>query len=255
MAGAEVLVAVVAAVVVAVPPEDGDMRTLAERFFSTEEAERIKAAVARAEAGTAGEIVVMVVSASHNYPAAHLRAALLLSLPLALVLAYALAHLLWWPSDLLWPFLAIFCTSFLILRLSLPLAPWLWRLFIRPEQAASEVEREAVLSFYSEKLHHTRQATGVLLFLSVLERRVWILADSGISAVLPSSTWQDLVQELTSGIRRREQGEATCRVVERIGGLLAQSFPPEAENNNELVDLIIRKPQDSSHSEHALVIR
>ena len=246
---------VAAAVVAAVPPEGGKMRTLAETFFTAEEAEHIKAAVAKAEAGTSGEIVVMVVSASHNYPAAHLRANLLLSFPLALVLAYTLARQLWWPADLLWLFLPIFCAIFAIFRLYLPLFPSLWRWFIVPEQAAFEVEREAVLSFYSENLHHTRQASGILLFLSVVERRVWILADSGINAALPPSIWQELVQELSSGIRAHRQGEATVLVVERIGALLAQAFPPEADDRNELADLIIRRPSDRPRTGHPLVIR
>lgn len=249
------LVAVVAAVVVAAPPEDGNMRTLAETFFSTEEAERIKAAVAKAEAGTSGEIVVMVVSASHNYPAAYLRANLFFSFPLALVLAYTLARQLWWLGNLLWLFLAIFCANFFIFRLCLPLLPWLWRWFIAPEQTAYEVEREALLSFYSENLHHTRQATGILIFISVLERRVWILADSGINAVLPPSTWQGLVGELTRGIRACEQGPAIIGVVERIGALLAQTFPSEADDRNELADLIVRKPSDRLRTGHSLVIR
>lgn len=231
------------------------MRTLAERFFNAHEAERIKAAVAQAEAGTSGEIVVMVASASHAYPEAQLRAALLFSFPVALALAWIAARLLWWPGDLLWLFLAFFCLSFLLLRFALPLSHALWRWFIAPEQAADEVEREAVLSFYSENLHHTRQATGVLVFISVLERRVWILADSGISAVLPPTTWQELVQELIKGIRSKEQGAATVRVVERIGTMLAESFPPEPEDRNELADLIIRKAHERPRPDHPLVIK
>ena len=250
-----VLAAVAAVAVEAAPPEGGDMRTLAEKFFSRHEAERVKAAVTQAEAGTSGEIVVMVVSASHTYPAAHLRAALLLSFPLALVLAYVFARLLWWPGDLLWLFLAVFCVAFLAFHLCLPVAPWLWRWFITPGQATAEVERKALLSFYSENLHHTRQATGVLVFISVLERRVWILADSGINAVLPPSTWQELVQELVSGIRGHEQGAATVRVVERIGAMLAESFPPEPDDRNELADLIIRKAHARPRANHPLVIK
>lgn len=231
------------------------MRTLAEKFFNAQEAERIKAAVAKAEAGTSGEIVVMVASASSTYPEAQLRAALIFSFPLALLLAYIAAGFLWWPGDLLWLFLAFFCFSFLLLRFALPLSHALWRWFIAPEQAAFEVEREAVLSFYSENLHHTRQASGILLFLSVVERRVWILADSGINAALPPSIWQELVQELSSGIRAHRQGEATVLVVERIGALLAQAFPPGADNRNELADLIIRRPSDRPRTGHSLVIR
>lgn len=259
LAEAEAVLAVAlagaAALAAAVLPEDGNMQTLAERFFNAQDAGRIKAAVAQAEAGTSGEIVVMVASASSPYPEAELRAALIFSFPLALLLTYAAAGFLWWRGDLLWLFLALFAVAFLLLRFAAPLSHLLWRWFISPGHAAREVEREAVLSFYSENLHHTRQATGVLVFISVLERRVWILADSGINEVLPPSTWQELVDQLTRGIRAGEQGAATVSVVERIGQLLATSFPPEPDDRNELADLIIRKAQDRPRPDHPLVIR
>ncbi len=216
------------------------MHRLAEEFFSSAEAKRVQEAVAQAEARSAGEIVVMVLPASHAYPEAQLRAALLLALPSALLPAYLISSALWRPELMPWLFLAIFCVAVLLLRRLAVLMPSLLRPFIAPEAAAFEVEREAILSFYRENLHRTRRATGVLIFFSVLEQRVWILADSGIDAVLPQALWQELMQDLTSGIRARRQADATVQAVERIGTLLQEYFPPDPEDSNELRDLMIK---------------
>ncbi len=216
------------------------MHRLAEEFFSSAEVERVREAVARTEAQSAGEIVVMVLPASHTYPEAQLRAALLLAVPSALVPACLISSALWRPELMLWLFLAIFSVGVVLLRRLVALIPFLLRPFIAPEAAAYEVEREAILSFYRENLHRTRRGTGVLIFFSVLEQRVWILADSGIDAVLPQGIWQELMQDLTSGIRAHRQGEATVQAVERIGALLQEHFPPDPDDKNELRDLMIK---------------
>ena len=70
------------------------MQTLAERFYTSAEQQRITAAVQAVEARTTGEVVVMVTSASHSYPEANLLAAAALALPAALIAAFTTAGLL-----------------------------------------------------------------------------------------------------------------------------------------------------------------
>ena len=229
------------------------MKSPAERFFTEEEARRVRAAVAAAEAATSGEIVVMVASASHDYPEARLGVGLLVAVPTALAAAKVFAPLFWWPGDPLWLFLAVFAPVLIALRFLLPNAPCLWRWAVAPGRARYEVEREAALNFYGKRLHHTRQATGVLIFISVLERRVHILADTGVSAVFPPAAWDDLVRELTTGIRAGRRAEAAIAAVKRLGAMLATSFPIEPDDRNELADLIIVRPREQSGDD--LVIR
>lgn len=229
------------------------MKSLAERFFTEEEARRVRAAVAAAEAGTSGEIVVMVASSSHDYPEARLGLSLVSAALAGLAAAKVLAPLLWWPGDHLWLFLGVFAAALVALRFLLPNAPLLWRGLIHPERARLEVEREAVLNFYGKRLHHTRRAGGVLIYISVLERRVHILADTGVSAVVPPATWDNLARELTAGIRAGRAAETTIAAVERLGGMLAASFPVEPDDENELADLVIVRPRKISGA--GLVIR
>jgi putative membrane protein len=214
------------------------MQTLAQRFFTTEEQQRITQTVHQVEQRTAGEIVPMVVSASHAYPEAKITGAAVVSLPLALIAAFATGSLFWWPGQVLWLFLAYFSFFFLATYLLMRL-PVLLRLFIRPERAAEEVERAALAHFYAEGLQATRDGTGVLLYISVLERRVWILGDRGINERLSPQVWQAFVDRLIQGIREKRQCEVLCAVIEEIGTVLHTHFPPKADDRNELSDLLI----------------
>ena len=215
------------------------MQTLAEQFFTSAEQQRITAAVQAVEARTTGEVVVMVTSASHSYPEANLLAAAALALPAALTAAFTTAGLLWWRGEVLWLFLLLFTLFVLVLRPLVSRFPALLRLFLRRDRMEAEVERAAFTHFFTEGLHTTREATGVLIFLSVLERRVWILGDRGINARIQPKSWQEFVDRLTAGIRAGHGCTALCTVIAEIGDLLADRFPPRPDDRNELEDLVI----------------
>lgn len=231
------------------------MKSLAERFFTEAEARQVREAVAAAEASTSGEIVVMVASSSHEYPEARAALALAVAALAGLAAAKGAAPLFWWPGDPLWLFLCVGAAALVALRFLLPHAPLLWRPCIHPSRARDEVEREAVLNFYGKRLHHTRQATGVLIFISVLERRAHILADTGVSAVFPPTAWEGLTRDLCVGIRAGRAAEATVTAVKRLGAMLAESFPIQPDDENELADLVIVRPREQVRVGEELVIR
>jgi len=228
------------------------MQTLAEKFFTTQEQEEITRTVQRVEQQTSGEIVPMVVSASHGYPEAELIGASVLALPLALIAALITRALFWWQGELLWLFLALLALFFVGARL-LMRHPVLLRLFLNGERAAAEVERAAFTHFHASGLQATRDATGVLIYISVLERRVWILGDRGINQQLPPQTWEEAVSRLTAGIREKRQGAALCATIEEIGDLLRTHFPLKQDDRNELSDLIIG--EKGAHGGHGLIVK
>jgi putative membrane protein len=228
------------------------MQTLAEKFFTTREQEEITRTVQRVEQQTSGESVPMVVSASHTYPEAELTGATVLALPLALIAALVTRALFWWQGELLWLFLALLPLFFVGARL-LMRHPVLLRLFISSERAAAEVERTAFTHFYAAGLQATRDATGVLIYISVLEHRVWILGDRGINQQLPPHTWEQAVSRLTAGIREKRQGAALCATIEEIGDLLRTHFPLKQDDRNELSDLIIG--EKGAHGGHGLIVK
>ena len=64
-------------------------------------------------------------------------------------------------------------------------------------------------------------------------------ADSGIDARVAKGTWQRIVDNLTAEIGAGRQVEGFIRAIERIGIYLAEHFPPESINPNELPDHLI----------------
>ena len=242
------------ALAAAVLPEGGDMQSLAGHFFTEAEQKEIRQTVQEAEAETAAEIVVMVVSSSHDYPEARLTASFLLVLPFVLFVWEFITSFYWWTNGLSWLFWLCFSSFFLLSYLAIPHFPAVFRHFISPRRAQKEVEREAVLNFYGHSLHHTKGAIGVLIFFSVLERRVWILGDRGINRVLHQERWQEWVGELIKGIRQNKQGQVLCQVIKEIGASLENSLPPIADDINELQDLIIVSSAEANTS-RGLIIR
>jgi putative membrane protein len=107
---------------------------------------------------------------------------------------------------------------------------------------AMKVRRRAELAFYEHGLHKTRDATGILILLSVLERRAQILADRAIDARVPPRTWETLIETMIEDIKHDRPTQAFCRVIAECGDLLAVHFPPQGPDNpNELKDDLIQE--------------
>ena len=231
---AEVAVALVAAV----PREDGDMK--AEDFLTGEEQQRVSDAVQMAERKTSGEIVPMIVSSSHGYPLAAILGGLVFSLPVALFITHYWGGNLWLGQDNVWLFLGLFSVLFGASLIPLRANGRLKALFLYKPQVDHEVREAALAAFYTEKLYKTEKENGILLYISLLERRVWVLADAGITSKIPQERWDDIVAELTSDIRTGKQCAGICKAVTAVGQILEEHFPGEKDDQNELHNLIIR---------------
>ena len=216
-----------------------DGKNLAESFFTAEEREAVMAAVRAAESETSGEIVVYIAPASHSHPQAATIGGFLLGLPLALLAMPWLGDFFWLGRQNVWIFLACLTLFYLPLRLLVARTSALKRLFLFAEQVEEEVGEAALSAFYSHKLDVTRERNGVLLFISVFERRVFILADKGVNDKIDPARWRGMVDSLITAIRRGDHGPAVCRTVADIGAVLREHFPPRPDDQNELEDLIV----------------
>jgi putative membrane protein len=208
-------------------------------FFSAAEKEMIRQAVAQAELETSGEIVTMVVPESERYREAELLGALFGAGLLGMVVAVLLRHVTIWSYIPL--VLLIFFPLFALFRrfptLKLP--------FTGPRRQALAVHDRALHAFYEKGLYRTREQTGILIFISALERKVWILGDRGINEKIPPGFWQVLASELANGIRSGRAAEALCHVVAGCGSELARHFPRRPDDRNELSDQVITSPGKS----------
>jgi putative membrane protein len=209
------------------------MNIRAKDFFSRSEKEKIRQAVQTAEQGTTGEIAVMVVDQSDPYWDAEVMGAFCVSGLAAFLLSLLLHHIT------IWFYVPAVFVLFFPCRLLFARVPQLKLPLVSRERAAHTVRARAIQAFYEKGLHKTVNETGILIFISLLERRVWILGDKGIDAKITPAFWQSLAEELTTGIRQGCAIEALSAVIARCGDELRKRFPGAPGDTNELPDGII----------------
>jgi putative membrane protein len=210
----------------------------------------VSAAVAAAEALSDGEIVTIVAGRSDAYHDVALHWAVLAMLGmLALLAAFPrIAERGWalvdpWATrsptgGLLAAALVLVAATFLLMRLLLAWMPL--RLALTPGATeARRVRRRAVELFRAAAEHRTRARTGVLLYLSLAERRAEIVADQAIDARVAPEVWGEAMAVLLAATRDGRPGAGMAAAVERIGAVLAEHFPRTAGDANELPDRLV----------------
>lgn len=213
---------------------------MATRFFSTEEQKKICKAVHDAETKTSGELVPMLVSESHSYPLAAVRGGSLTALILAILLTAPVAGMFWLGSSNMWLFLGLFFPLYWLANLLIHYYPVLKRPFLFADETEAEVQKAAFTAFYEEQLFKTKDANGILIYISLLEHRAWILADYGINDRIESQQWDAAMQLITRGIKDGCACDTLCKAIGMIGDILEKEFPIQQDDKNELHDLIIR---------------
>ncbi|HEY7747256.1 MAG TPA: hypothetical protein VH933_01080 [Aestuariivirgaceae bacterium] len=196
--------------------------------------ERVISTIRQAERKTSGEIVVVVATQSDDYihVPLHVATAVALAVPLALPLFAPLFP--WATVPLLWV-LVIQLAAFAVTALILSIPPA--RYAVTPKRLMHKyAHRNAATQFLVMNTHATGGRTGVLIFVSLLERYCEIVADTAIAAKVEYVTWQAIVEEMLPMLRKGQQAEALMHAIRRCSDLLAQHFPPGVPNPNEIPD-------------------
>ncbi|MDA8163946.1 MAG: hypothetical protein M0017_02780 [Desulfobacteraceae bacterium] len=205
----------------------------AERLFSEADKARISATIEAVEKTTAGEIAVMVVDASDTYPEGRVLAGVLLGGLAALAAADRLF------ADSLWHFVPLAAPLAWLTGWASRFLPAVHRLFVPETRLEARVQARALRAFYEKGLYKTREATGVLFFISLFEHKVWILADKGIYEKIKPETLQAHAREIANGIGGRRGAEVLCREIGKVGEVLARHFPVRPDDTDELSNNVI----------------
>lgn len=193
----------------------------------------IKNAVIDAEAKTSGEIVPVIVESSGDYSSYRYLISLLF-VAIGSAAAWLLSDRFPWVVDL---------SHLLLVQLMLAALGWLvgalapvTRLLAGKLHLAENAHSAALAAFLRHGLGETRDRTGVLIYVSLLEHRVEILGDRGIHEKVGEGFWNGEVAKLVAGIRAGRPAEATAEVIREIGEKLAHYFPKRGDDTNELDD-------------------
>jgi putative membrane protein len=85
----------------------------------------------------------------------------------------------------------------------------------------------------------TTGRTGILIYLSMRERRAEIVADEAITSKVSPEVWGDAMAAMLAELKRGACGAGVVAAVERVGKVLAEHLPREADDVNELPDRLI----------------
>ena len=205
----------------------------ADTFFTEEEKARIVSTTREVESRSIGEVAVMVVESSDPYIDAEVIGGVFLGSFMALVLAEFLFHAsLWFYIPL--SFLFFFPSKYLFHKV-----PAIKTAFIGVKRKELSVMQRAIRAFYEKGLYKTKQNTGVLFFLSLFERKVWVLADTGINEKIDQATLNRFAEVVSQGIRDGKAGEALCAAIKEAGELLEKHFPITPGDIDELPNEIM----------------
>ncbi len=224
------------------------MSPLQKRLQLSDEAlKRISDAVRRAEEKTDGEIIVAVAKESSRYSFWELLAAVFFALavfvallPLApTVSAWFTAHVWAVPDWYLPAFYGITLFACLALFFQIANLPAIDRLIIPAFVQTEAVSARAFRLFTESGVHNTAHHSGILIYLSVLERQVRILADSGISEKISADLWAIVSDDLVADLHTKQYEQAICGAVEKCGELLSQYYPAQKAEGDELPNGVI----------------
>lgn len=190
--------------------------------------EKVEASVAAVERASDAEVVVVVAPRSGSYADVDLRWAILLGLAALTVIL----HSEWsFHEDLV--LLDVLLFGFLGALLSHRLDP-MRRLLTGRRRRHAQVQAAARQAFVEEQVSATRERTGVLLYVSLLEREVEILPDHGLDGKVPRAEWNEVLHDL-SGARSLQDLEARfLRALQRLEERLPLHAPATGGNADEI---------------------
>lgn len=221
-------------------------KTLVKKFNLSKEAlERVSQCIKKAESKTSGEIVLAVAAESDDYSVWELFAALALSLASTIVMMPFADQIRnfydsfnWAAPEWYLPAIYTFTSFSLVLLFFglINLIPALDRLVIPKALKERLVSQRALRAFCELGVYATRERTGILIYVSFLEKQARVLADEGIAKKIGPDLWSLIVNGLAEEIGKKNVEGAFCEAVEKCGDLLAQYFPADKDDNPDELD-------------------
>ncbi len=194
---------------------------MSERSFYEERAKRAaKVAVEAVEAQTSAEIVVCLRGASELYRDADYLFGFLVALAALVTLLFAGRALP--PFALPLGVVAGFLAGAVAAANVAPIR----RLLVFPGRKLAAVRLAARGAFHAQGVSRTEGRTGILLYVSMFERRVEVVPDVGIEAAGLGAEWKAAVAQLESSLTPSPDVDRFLAAVRALGPALGRRLPP-----------------------------
>jgi putative membrane protein len=191
-------------------------------FLTSVEADEIDALAARVEARTGVHVATAIVGKSDNYVELPWKA---FALGASLAALCVVTEDAWRPewitaNTALMHVVAILGVAGALALLAV-LVPGFGRLFLRATRRDSEVHHHAQSLFLTRELFKTRDRTAVLVLVSLFERRIEIVPDTGLRGRVSEADWEAVVSRMAPLLREARPFHALQEGLAAIDTLLA----------------------------------
>jgi putative membrane protein len=114
------------------------------------------------------------------------------------------------------------------------------RLWLTPSPTRHRrVRARAVNAFKIGAERRTHGRTGILIYLSLAERRAEIVADEAIASKVAPEAWGDAMAAMLAELKQDHLADGLIAAVTQVGAVLAEHFPRAEDDQNELPDRLI----------------
>ena len=183
----------------------------------------IAAAIADAEKRTSAQFVCVLAHASSDY----VHIPIIWATVLALLTPWPLIEFTEWSVQRIFLVQLVVFIAFGLIFSWMPLRMALVPRAVRRGRA----HRAALEQFVLRRVAHTKNRTGVLIFVSQAERYARIVADEGIAQKVHGAEWQAAVDALVSHMREGRVAAGFIAAIERSAAVAAAHAPPDGSAN------------------------
>ncbi len=201
-------------------------------WLAQEAKQQVEAAVVQAEAKTSAEFVVTVRVSSGSYRAADLWFASLVTFAGLLIYVY---HPTEFTDDLVPPalFLLFLLSGAFASQLSL-----LRRLLTPTSVLEENTRRAAHVEFHAQGIGATQGRTGILVYVSLLERSVAVVPDIGVDIAALGGDGETALATLRTAAKAGGL-EALVAGLAQLSDALSRTLPRADDDVNELPDSVV----------------
>ena len=192
--------------------------------------EIIQNAIGEAEKRTSGEIVVAILTKSDDY--------LHIDFIIASIFSFIGIAIASYNRDLYFsPFAAsiiFWLIGFLLIKI-----PMVKSIFLTRNNKDAEVKQKAFQIFFEKGIHRTIGSTGILIFVSLLERKIEIIADKGINDKVENSFWDSHMENILFSIKKNNISTGIATAINEFTNVLEKEFPIQVDDTNEISNQVI----------------
>jgi len=212
-----------------------------DTFLTKEQKKKINSAVTKAEKKTQAEIVPVITDCSGRYDRSEDVFGLLLAVASVCGIWMYAQHVQvveWGQVEYsygLLPIVATIITGFII-GTSIASRVWAIRYLLTPHSEMKKcVAYGAQRAFHEFKLWKTTNSSGVLIYISLFERMVYVLGDKKVHKKFQQNDFEEIRDAIIQNLQKGQRCEALCEGIELCGEKLKANFPSNrSKKKNQL---------------------